>query len=223
MSISPGATRSRVLVAAGSLVAGPLVMTIGDSFHPQERMDAAEQIAILVTDASRWYASHLLLFIGIVLAIPGLLALAGVTEQRRPTAGYVARILVLIGSAALASIFVAEMLIARFVIDGADAQTATRLWTTMFSGPMLAALMPTMLAFFVGVAFLAAPLFQSGGALRWIAILYLGGSLLILAEIFSAQVVLSQIGNALILCAGSLAAAWVLGGRAAPLATPLAT
>jgi len=122
----------------------------------------------------------------------------------------------LIGCAAFASIFVAEMLIGQFIMDGADAPTATNLWHTMFSGPMLAAVMPSMLAFFVGVALLAIALVPAGGALRWTAVLYLVGALLILAEILSAQVILSQIGNALILCGGSLAAWVVLRGRALP-------
>jgi hypothetical protein len=191
-------------------------MTIGDLIHPQERMDASEQIAILVNDASRWYASHLLLFLGIIVAIPGMLALAGLTERRKPAVGYAARILVLIGTAALAAIFVAEMLIGRFVTDGAEAAIATDLWNSMFSGPMVAAVMPTTLAFFVGIVLFAIPLIQAGGALRHMAALYVIGSLSILAEILSAQVILSQIGNALILCGGSLAAWLILRGSTLP-------
>jgi hypothetical protein len=214
MSLSLAGTRKRIRIAGASLFVGPLVMTLGDLIHPKERMDPAEQIAILMNDAVQWFASHLLLFIGIILAIPGLLALADMAEQRRPATGYAARILVVIGLAAFAAIFVAEMLIGRFITDGADAATATSLWSTMFSGPMLAAVMPAMLAFFVGIALLAMSLVPAGGLMRWAAVLYVIGSLLILAEILSAQVILSQIGNALILCGGSLAALLVLRGDA---------
>jgi hypothetical protein len=189
-------------------------MTIGDLFHPEERMDTAEQIAILVNDASRWYAAHLLLFIGIVLSIPGLLALAGLTAQRKPAAGYAARILVLIGVAAFAAIFVGEMLIGRFVTDGADTAAATDLLDSMFSGPMVAAVMPAALAFFVGTATFAIPLVMAGGKLRLIAALYSIGALLILAEILSSQVVLSQIGNFLIFCGGAAAARLIVRGEA---------
>jgi hypothetical protein len=99
MGTSPATLDYRALIAAASLVVGPLLMTIGDLFHPEERMDTTEQIAIIVNHASRWYAAHLLLFIGMLLAIPGLLALAGLTAARKPAAGYAARILVLIGAA----------------------------------------------------------------------------------------------------------------------------
>jgi hypothetical protein len=215
--VIPPATRDyRTLVAAASLIVGPLLMTFGDLIHPEERMDTAEQIAILVDHASRWYAAHLLLFIGMMLSIPGFLALASLTAARKPAAGYAARILILIGAAAFAAIFVGEMLIGRFVADGADTAAATDLLDSMFSGPIVAAVIPGALAFFIGTAAFAIPLMMAGGRLRWIAAFYSIGALLILAEILSAQVVLSQIGNFLIFCGGAAAAWLILRGEAGP-------
>ena len=216
MGIPLAARDYRTLIAAASLIVGPLLMTIGDLFHPEERMDSAAQIAILVDHAPRWYAAHLLLFIGMLLSIPGLLALAGLTAERNPAAGYAARILVLIGAAAFAAIFVGEMLIGRFVTDGADTDTATALLDSMFSGPMVAAVIPAALAFFVGTATFAIPLMMAGGKLRRIAALYSTGALLILAEIVSAQVMFSQIGNFLIFCGGAATAWLILRGETGP-------
>ena len=123
-------------------------MTIGDLFHPEESMDAIlSRSAILVDHASRWYTAHLLLFIGMMLFIPGFLALTSLTSERKPAAGYAARILMLIGTAACASIFVGEMLVGRFVLDGADRATATALLDSMFWGPIVAAVGPAALAF----------------------------------------------------------------------------
>jgi hypothetical protein len=203
----------RTRIAAASLIVGPLLMTTGDLFHPEESMDTTEQIAILAGQASRWYAAHLLLFIGILSAIPGVLALASVTAERNQVAGYVARIFVLTGVAAFASIFVAEMLIGRFVTDGAGASAATTLWDTMMSGPMVGAVGPGALAFFAGIAVMASTLVKIGGTWRWVAAFYSVGALLILVEILSAQVILSQIGNFLILCGGAVAARLI---RSAP-------
>lgn len=149
-----------------------------------------------------------------MVSIPGLLALAGLTAERKPAAGYAARILILIGVAAFASIFVGEMLIGRFVADGADTAAATDLLDSMFSGPMVAAVVPGALAFFVGTAAIAIPLVIAGGKLRWIAALYSIGALLILVEILSAQVILSQIGNFLIFCGGAVTAWLILRGEA---------
>ena len=204
----------RTLVAAASLVAGPLLMTIGDLLHPEERMAPVEQIAILVDDASRWYLAHLLLFAGIMVFIPGLLALAALTAARQPAVGYVARILMLVGVAAFASVFVGEMLVGRFVLDGADPAAAAALLGSMFSGPILAAVGPATLAFFVGTVAFAVPLMRTGGTLRWAAALILIGTLFILAEILSAQVTLSQIGNILAFCGSTIAAWLILRGQA---------
>lgn len=204
----------RTLIASASLVAGPLLMSIGDLVHPEERMDTAAQIAIVVEHASRWYAAHLLLLIGILLSIPGFLALSSLTAQRRPAMGHAARILVLIGTAAFASIFVGEMLIGRYVMDGANATAAKALLDTMFSGPMVAAVLPAALAFFAGTAVFAIPLMRTGGRLRRVAVLYSAGALLILAEILSAEVLLSQIGNIVIFVGGATAAWLLLRGEA---------
>jgi hypothetical protein len=61
----------------------------------------------------------------------------------------------------------------------------------------------------VGSAVFAAPLIADGGPLRWPAVVLLVGTLLILAEIISSQVLLSQIGNFLV-WGGSAAFAWLL-------------
>jgi len=209
MTISSAPRDYRTIIAATSLFVGPLLTAIGDLLHPEERMAPAEQIAILVTHAPHWYTAHLLLFIGIVLFIPGFLAVSALTIARKPAAGYAARILVLMGTAALASIFVVEMLVGRFVLDGADPAVATDLLESMFSGPLLAAVGPVLLAFFVGTALFAIPLMRAGGMTGWAAGLVLLGTLLILAEIISAQVVLSKIGNILAFC-GSATFAWLI-------------
>jgi len=202
----------RTLIPALSLIVGPLLMAIGDLLHPKERMAPPEQVAILVDQASRWYVAHLLLLIGILLFIPGILALAALTETRKPAAGYAARILILVGAAALASIFVGEMLVGRFVLDGADPAAATKLLESMFSGPMLAAVGPAVLAFFVGTAVFAIPLMRAGGSAGRAAGIILIGTILILAEILSAQVLLSQIGNILAFCGSAMAARLILHG-----------
>jgi hypothetical protein len=200
---------SRTIIAATSLIVGPLLMTIGDLLHPEERMSPRDQIAILADQASRWYLAHLLLFVGLLVFVPGLLALTGLVAARRPGTGYLARILMVVGVAAFASVFVVEMLVGRFVAGGADPASAVALLERFFSGPIFAVLGPAMLAFFLGTAAFALPMIRAGGALRWAAALILTGVLLVLAEILSAEVMLSRLGNLLALC-GSATAAWVL-------------
>jgi hypothetical protein len=199
----------RTLIAAASLIVGPLLMTTGDLLHPPESMVPSEQLAIIIDHPSRWYTAHLLLFVGLMLFIPGFLELAALTEARKPAIGFAARIFVLVGVAALASVFVGEMLIGQFVLSGADRGAATDLLGTMFSGPVFGAVGPAVLAFFVGTAAFAIPLIRTGSSLGRAAAIILLGTLLILAEIVSAQVILSQIGNALAFC-GSATAGWLI-------------
>jgi hypothetical protein len=190
-----------------SLAVGPLVMAVGDLLHPKETADISGQAAIIVEQATRWYLAHLLLFLGLVLFVPGLLILTDLAAARRPRVGYAARVLVVIGLAGISAVFVAEMLAGRLGSLGVAA--TEELLDTMFSGPIAGPMMPVTLAFFVGAAVFALPLIAGSGPLRWPAVVLLVGTLLILAEILSSQVLLSQIGYFLV-WGGSVGFAWLL-------------
>ena len=90
MAISSAPRDYRTLIAAASLILGPLLMAIGDLLHPEERMTPPEQIAILVDHASRWYTAHLLLFVGMMLFIP--LMAGGIYLLLRGVEGTAARV-----------------------------------------------------------------------------------------------------------------------------------
>lgn len=197
----------RTCVAALSLVVGPLLMSVGDLIHPAERLDAAEQAAIIVENASRWYAAHLLLFLGLLAFVPGFLALTSLTAERSAWAGFAAKRLLLMGVASFCAVFVAEMLVGRYVSDGAGVSAATELLTTFQSGWIVGAVLVGGIAFYLGLALFAIPLITAGGPLRWPAIAFLVGGLFILVEIISAEVLFSQIGNIVMFGAG-VASAW---------------
>jgi hypothetical protein len=205
----------QTLIGAASLAVGPLVMAIGDLLHPQETSDISGQAAIIVEQATRWYLAHLLLFIGLVLFVPGLLTLANLAAARRPRVGYAARTLTVIGVGGTAAIFVAEMLAGGLVRSARRRPRSS--WDTMFSGPIAGPMLPVTLAFFGGAAVFAVPLIVDAGLLRWPAVVLLAGVLLVLAEIISSQVLLSRIGS-LLIWSGSVAFAWLLvrGAAGAP-------
>ncbi len=46
-TIAPESHRSRATLATASLVAGPLLMSIGDLIHPSESNDPADQATVL--------------------------------------------------------------------------------------------------------------------------------------------------------------------------------
>ena len=194
------------------MVVGPALMSAGDLFHPAEAADAAAQIAIVAESASRWYAAHLLLFVGLLLLVPGLLALTQLTAERSPAAGLAARLLLLVSVGALSAVFVFEMLVGRFIAGGADLTTVVALLETFQSPEVFLALVPGLLAFFAGTALFVAPLASAAGPFRWPALGFALGAVLILGEIILAQVLLSQIGNVIILIAGTAFARLLLRG-----------
>jgi hypothetical protein len=113
----------------------------------------------------------------------------------------------MIGTAGFASIVTGEMLASRLVLDGVGNAAPISLWTNLFMGPVVAAVGPAVLAFFVGTIMFAIPLLRGSERLRRPVALILIGVLFVLAEILTARVVFSQIGNIVVLC-GSAEAAW---------------
>ena len=82
------ARRTERVTTSVSLVLGPLLMSIGDLLHPEERMLPAEQIGIVVDHASRWYTAHLLLYVGMLLFIPGFLGLCRLAARLKRALGF---------------------------------------------------------------------------------------------------------------------------------------
>ena len=202
-------TAQRVTTSV-SLVVGPLLMSIGDLLHPEERMSPVEQIAIVADYTGRWYTAHLLLFVGMLLFIPGFLGLTALTAMLRPVAGYAARILIMIGTAGFASIVTGEMLASRLVVDGVGNAAPISLWANLFMGPVGIVVGPAVFAFFVGTVIFAVPLLRGSKQLRRPIALIVIGVFLVLAEILTAQVVFSRIGNVVVFC-GSAETAWLIG------------
>jgi hypothetical protein len=194
--------RYRTLTGAASLVIGPALMSSGDLLHPAESFDVAAQAAIIQQTASRWYVAHLLLFVGLMLLIPGFLVLTREATFRRPVAGYVARLLIVASIGAFSAVFTLEMLIGRVISKGTDQATAVVLLETFQSAEILGALAPVLLAFFIGVGLTVMSLATPAGPFRWPALIMALGAALILGEIVLAEVRLSQIGNILMLVAG---------------------
>jgi hypothetical protein len=212
--------RYQTVIGAASLVVGPALMSVGDLFHPAETNVAADQVAIIAQSASRWYAAHLLLFVGILLLVPGLLTLTRLASDRRPAAGYAARLLILASVGALSAVFVFEMLLGRFISAVADLAAAVVLLETFQSAEVFGALVPGLLAFFVGTGLSVVSLASPAGPFRWPALGLALGAILILGEIILAEVLLSQIGNILILVAGAAFASLLIQEREGTAVTP---
>ena len=193
-------SRFRTKIGAASLIVAPALMSVGDLMHPPESWDVPTQVAIIAAAATRWYLAHLLLFVGLLLFVPGILVVTKTVARHRPAIAYASRLLVLASVGALSAVFGFEMVEGGFAAR-ADHAAAVALLET-FNSRVLVALTPGLLAFFVGTGLFVVPLASSGGPLRWPAVCFGLGALLILGEIITAQVILSQVGNVLILLGG---------------------
>jgi len=177
-------------------------MSIGDLFHPAETWDSAAQVAIIAQSGERWYAAHLLLFVGMLLLSPGILVQTSLAADRKPGRGYAARVLMIASVGALSAVFVGEMLLGRFLSTGADQANTVRLLEAFMSAAIFGALGPGLLAFFIGTALAVSALASPEDPFRWPALGFALGAALILGEIISAEVLLSKIGNVIILISG---------------------
>lgn len=195
-------SKHRVRLGITSLVIGPALMSVGDILHPPENWDPAVQVAILADSATWWYFAHLLLLVGMLLFVPGILELTRLAALHRPRAGYAARVLMLVSVGALSAVFAFEVLLGRFITDGADQATAVALLKTFQSAAVFAALAPGLFAFFIGTGLLVWSLYGHKVPFRGPSLLLGLGAILILGEIIFAQVLLSQIGNILVLASG---------------------
>jgi hypothetical protein len=209
--MTPGDAVQKVerVMTSASLLLAPLLMSIGDLLHPEERLLPEEQIAIVADHAARWYTAHFLLYVGILLFIPGFVGLSGLTATLKPVQGYLSRILIMIGTAGFASVLTGEMLASRLVVDDVGNAAPISLWTNLFMGPVITAVGPALLAFFVGTFMFAIPLVRGSKRLRRPIALIVIGALLVLAEILTARVLFSQLGNVVVLI-GSAETAWLI-------------
>ncbi len=158
-------------IGVASLIVAPLLMSAGDLMHPAESWDSRQQVALVASAGTRWYVAHLLLLVGMLLFVPGVLLLSGTVAGRSPRLGYASRVLVLTSVGALSAIFAFEMLLG--VTTGSDQGAAVAL-IDMFNSRVFVALLPGLLAFFVGTGLLVASLASMAGPLRMPA-LCLGG------------------------------------------------
>jgi len=206
--------RYHTTIGPASLILGPAMMSVGDLLHPKESWDSAAQIAFIAAAPARWYVAHLLLFIGMLLFIPGILALTSLVADRRPGIGYGVRVLMLAGVGALSAVFGFEMLLGRLIDTGIGHPADMALLETFMGPTIFAVLGPALLAFFLGSWLAVGTLASRPGPLRAPALIFGLGTVLILAEIISAQVLLSQVGNVCCLGGGVLLARAVIRGGA---------
>ena len=83
--------------ASAALVGAPLALFVGTLVHPGLDTDAAAQLAIIDGAPGRWYATHLLGLVAMVLFVPGVVALGDLVSRSEPRWGRAGGALALAG------------------------------------------------------------------------------------------------------------------------------
>jgi len=97
----PIAFRRRI--AGAAMVVAPLVIVVAEVLHARFELDASKQLAAVAEHTGRWYAAHLLVLLGLALAVPAFLGLARLVRRRRPGLAHLGLVLFVPGLVALAA------------------------------------------------------------------------------------------------------------------------
>jgi hypothetical protein len=160
----------RKTVAGACMILAPLLFLLGVIIHPELSTSEAEQLGFVAADVDAFYAAHMLIFAGIVLAVPAVLGLMHMLRERGAAYGHLGGGLALIGLLCYAAVQGVDMVIWQMGAAGADRGEMTALLTrltetTGFVIPF--AILP--FAFAVGTVVLAMGLYRARAVEAWMA------------------------------------------------------
>jgi hypothetical protein len=157
-------------IGAVSLVVAPLFGLVGGALHPERESDAAALYAVVAANLDRWYAAHVLFFVGSLLLLPGVLLLWDLARARSPRlalAGVVLGVIGLVGAAGVAAVELAVWEAAQPTVAPDE---AVRLIERLSEGAAVTVpVYGASLCFPLGFALLGAALWLAGAAPRWAA------------------------------------------------------
>lgn len=87
----------RRFVAGFCLIAAPVVLLVGALIHPRGKDAAAEHLAVVADNPSRYYLAHAILLAGVVLFLPAVLGMMHLLRERATAFGHIGGGLAMIG------------------------------------------------------------------------------------------------------------------------------
>jgi len=154
-----------------ALVLAPLLILTGEVLHPQRSAVPARQLEIVAQHPGTWYASHLLLFAGIVLTLPavaGLLFLLGGRARRLAAVGAG---LAVTGIACFVGLLTIGFVVWQMASQDADRSQMAALFSRLFHAPgFIIPFQAVPLAFAAGMVILATALHRAAVTPPWAAL-----------------------------------------------------
>lgn len=172
----------RKTVAGACMVAAPLLLLVGVIVHPDRKSDVGEQLAVIAGEMDAWYASHLIVAVALVLAVPAVLGLMHMLREREVAFGHIGGGLALIGLLATTGLvaiegFVGWQAAAALGTDG-GAMTALFERLTETTGVVVPFYVMS-LAFTAGMLCLAAGLYRARAIQSWTALMLAVGAVVL--------------------------------------------
>jgi hypothetical protein len=170
----------RKQVTGGCMIAAPLVLVVAELMHPDDKTEAADQVAVIAGGLDRWYAAHALEIAGFALLVGAVLGLAHLLHERRPGAAVVGGGLTLVGIVAVTAGIGAEGIGGYYLVKNTSRAEAVRALDGMWDGMGLMAFW--LVSLFIGIGFIvmAVNLWRSRVMAPWQSAALVLGSLCVL-------------------------------------------
>ncbi len=166
----PGSRRFYQRLAAGSLIAAPLVLLAGELLHPPFQLDPARQLAVAAANPDRWYLVHLLSLIGFALLVPAILGLTQLVSQRQAALADLGGTLALLGVLAASGLLSIDGFgVWQMAQPAADRAEMAALLDRILTSPGVLALYLVSLASAAGLLVLTLGLYRSQLIPAWTA------------------------------------------------------
>ena len=154
-----------------ALVIAPLLIVTGEVLHPQRSAVPARQLAIVAQHPGAWYASHLLLFAGIVLTLPAVAGLVVLLGGRARRLAAVGAGLAVTGIACFAGLLTIGFVVWQMASQDADRSQMAALFSRLFHAPgFIIPFQAVPLTFAAGMVILAIALNRAAVTPRWVAL-----------------------------------------------------
>jgi hypothetical protein len=182
----------RKMVAGFCMMFAPLLVLVGLVVSPKIHKDESAQLTSIAGHMDGWYLSHLLMFIGVVLAVPAVLGLMHMLREREVSYGHIGGGLALFGLMAFAALLGIDM-VAWQMAAGAHGEMVSLLHRVVHANGVLIPFVYGSLLFGVGYLVVGMGLYRARATSSWAAaFLMVGGIALDVALItYSAPVAIA--------------------------------
>ena len=187
----------RKMVAGLCMMLAPLLVLVGEIFHPEIKSDAAEQFGVVAANADEWAMAHVFLFAGAVLAVPAVLGLMHMLRERQVAFGHVGGGMAMVGLMAVAGVIGIEMTLWQMA-EGSRAEMVALLERMTDATAIVVPFFVLSLFTGLGLAVLGMGLYRARAVQSWMAGCVAAAGILFVVEALSYTSVFGVVAAALL-------------------------